>query len=154
MSETRVDRVTELIEQGIELLQLLLREREQSAGSFLEADSEAVESATSKEIELANKLANWRASLAAESSDTTLMQSLGPVEASSRLRLEALLRRLQQLIMELKGVNRNHYRHVQSSLSFTQNLLQNIFADSTSYDTSGSLRAVPKCDLRKAMGQL
>jgi hypothetical protein len=115
----------------------LLREQENKIGLCLSGDGEGFEASIEAEQAISDRIQMLQSELKERLDGQTLTQALGKSEEGNDGKNRVALEEFLALVEQSRRAGARNLRYMQTSLSFSQALLQELFSGSASYDQSG-----------------
>ena len=140
MNEANPEPVIELLNEGIDLYQHFVREQRTRIEHHLKGNLEMIETHLQTERELLRYLRGWRDRLKTSMGGTSFSQLISGLDSQTRSSIQFRQTRLKQLVIELKSVNQRDCSYLNTSLCFTQGLLQSVFQETPNYNVTGHLQ--------------
>lgn len=141
MSEINQETILDLVRKEVGLYQQLLQKAEKKLDLFLRGDLKAIEQAAGEEQALVDSIKASERKLRSALAGISLGELIEQLQHPYRTILESLVQQFRRLVQDLNQTNVRNYRYVQSSLSFTQSVLQHVFKETSNYDGKGYLQA-------------
>lgn len=149
MNQIEQGKLLDLVQVECDLYQQLLERQRNKVEDFLAFDASTWEESLGKESKLLADIRQCQRKIEELAGETSLGQLAASWDGPLSSRLCNQLERLRQVAVTLDQVNRWNFRFLQSSASFNQAFLQQVFKESNQYNDSGRLQLESASTQRK-----